>query len=390
MENPKRVLGIMSGTSLDGIDVALIDIYPPGDKDAFSYELVSFKSFPFPKKFRQRLLQISEEGGGTAREISELNFALGHLYSDCARKLILKAGFTPEDIDLLGCHGQTIQHLPRQKVPSTLQIGEPGIIAQKLGIKTISNFRARDMAAGGQGAPIVPYVDFLLFGQMKDNVILQNIGGIGNFTYIPAGGSLNCVLASDTGPGNILIDGAVQLITEGEEKMDKDGHRARQGKVQEHLLFQMLGHPFLERELPRTTGREEFGRAFVEDYWNRIRAEDRSPNDLIATLTAFTVESIFSTYHLFLLQKNRPLDRVIITGGGSYNPVIMEGLQKKLDPIPCVRYEDLGFNGEAKEAVAIAILAWTSYQGQPNNVPAATGARERVVLGDLTPGRKGW
>ncbi len=390
MENPRRVLGIMSGTSLDGIDVALIDVLSEIGSNRLNYQLIAFKTFSFPASIRKRLLAVSEEGGGTTAEISELNFALGYLYSNCARKLIKEAGLTPEDIDLLGCHGQTIQHLPQQKIPSTLQIGEPGIIAQELGIRTISNFRARDMAAGGEGAPIVPYVDFLLFGRAEENVILQNIGGIGNFTYIPAGGSLDCLLASDTGPGNILIDGAVQLITAGVEKMDKDGNKARQGKVQEHLLSKMLEHPFLQRELPRTTGREDFGRTVVDDYWNLFQASDLSSNDFIATLTAFTVESIYLTYSRFLLNKNRPLDRVIIAGGGSYNPVIMEGLQKKLDPISCVRYEDLGFNGEAKEAVAIAILAWTSYQGQPNNVPAATGARERVVLGDLTPGQKGW
>ncbi len=382
--NMLRILGIMSGTSLDGIDIALIEMEDGQFRD---YRLRSFQSFPMPGELREKILRASSPETSDVALICELNFSLGHLYADCVLELLAGEGLETDDVDLIGCHGQTIYHLPREEVPSTLQIGEAGVLVEKTGITAITNFRSRDIAAGGEGAPIVPYVDYLLFGREGRNIVLQNIGGIGNFTYLPSGGELEKVIATDTGPGNMLIDIAVGIMSGGSASFDVDGERAARGRVNEELLDEMMGHPFFRREVPKSTGREEFGRPLVERYLRRGVEFGLQEDDLLATLTAFTARSIAQTCREFLLEKGNPVDEFIVSGGGSFNPTLMEMLKEELGDVPCRGYQELGFNSEAKEAVAMAILAYCSFNGEANNVPGATGARKRVVMGDLTPGR---
>ncbi len=379
-----RIIGIMSGTSLDAVDLALVEIEEGKIKE---YVLRSFRSFPINPDLREKTLQASIPESGDVSLICELNFALGHLYAEGVLNLLYEEGLKGEDIDLIGCHGQTIYHKPRARVPSTLQIGEAGVIAERTGITTISNFRSRDIAAGGEGAPIVPYVDYLLFGRSGLNIVLQNIGGIGNFTYLPASGDLNEVIASDSGPGNLLIDTAISILTEGKQTYDIDGKLAESGKINRKLLSEMMEHPFFERSVPKSTGREEFGRPLVERYLARSREMGLSQKDFLATLTAFTARSIGQTCGEFLVDKGLEIDEFIVSGGGSFNPTLMAMLQEKLGEIPCRRYQDLGHNSEAKEAVAMAILAYCTFNRQANNLPGATGARQRVIMGDITPGR---
>ncbi len=383
-ENRFRIVGIMSGTSLDAVDLALIEIEEGKIKE---YELRTFRSFPLNPDLREKVLQASSPETGDVSLICELNFALGHLYAEGVLKLLQEEGLKGEDIDLIGCHGQTIYHKPRAKVPSTLQIGEAGVIAERTGITTISNFRSRDIATGGEGAPIVPYVDYLLFGRSGLNIVLQNIGGIGNFTYLPASGDLNEVIASDSGPGNMLIDTAVSILTGGKSTYDFDGKLAARGRINRKLLSEMMEHPFLQRSVPKSTGREEFGRPLVERHLARSRELGLSEEDFLATLTAFTAHSIGQTCREFLIGKGLGIDEFIVSGGGSFNPTLMAMLQEELGEIPCRGYQDLGHNSEAKEAVAMAILAFSSFNKQENNLPGATGAGRRVIMGDITPSR---
>jgi len=379
-----KLLGIMSGTSLDGIDIALVEME---ENNFQEYELKAFYSFPMPEGLGKKILKASSPETGDVSLICELNFALGHLYAECVRTLLEKEGLKPEEIDLIGCHGQTIYHLPRHEVPSTLQIGEAGVLTEKTGITTISNFRSRDIAAGGEGAPIVPFVDHLLFGGSGKNIVLQNIGGIGNFTYLPASGDLERVIATDTGPGNMMIDTAVKILTEGRDTFDSDGKRAAKGRVNQDLLQEMMTHPFLQRNVPKSTGREDFGQPLVEKHLDRSRELGLGDDDFLATLTAFTARSIAQTCRKFVLERDLMVDEFIVSGGGSFNPTLMAMLQRELGEIPCRSYQELGHNSEAKEAVAMAILAYCSFEKVANNVPGATGAKSRVIMGDITPGR---
>ncbi|MDE3036624.1 MAG: anhydro-N-acetylmuramic acid kinase, partial [Nitrospirota bacterium] len=310
-------------------------------------------------------------------------------------------GLRPAAIALIGSHGQTIQHLPHGiresglgPVRSTLQIAEPAVIAERTGIATVADFRPRDIAAGGQGAPLTPYVHYLLFRHPKRSRLIVNLGGIGNVTYLPAGGALSSLQAFDTGPGNMVLDGLVRRLTNGRQAMDRDGRLAAKGVVDAGLLTELLAHPFLTQPPPKSTGREAFGDPFVAKLLAVMRKRRLNANDVLATcslLTAVTVGSARRWLRGRTAQRGAaPLDEVIVAGGGARNRTLMQDLTAVFEPIPVRTLEGIGWDSKAFEAVAFAILAYQTWQGACANVPAVTGATHPVVLGTIVPGRQGW
>lgn len=375
------VIGMMSGTSTDGIDavVARLD-EPRGGAHAPQFEILKHVSASFAPAQRREVLACLRADTGTVDRLCALHFALGETYANAALAAMRAAGLEPAQVDLIGNHGQTVWHIPQH---STLQIGSPAVIAERTGVTTISNFRSRDIAAGGHGAPMVAYVDQLLFTDATWNRGLQNIGGIANVTYLPAAHPEKS-FAFDSGPGNALIDDAVRRATNGEAEYDAGGEMAARGRVNEIVLNELLAHPFLRQSPPKTTGREVFGTPFGETLWQDAAAQGISPADLIATLTMFTARSIADSYRDFLPALP---DEIIVSGGGAKNATLLEMLRTLLGPQARVRrIDEFGIPSEAKEALAFAILAYQTWHGRASNLPAATGARRAVIQGDITPG----
>ncbi|MGA2914715.1 MAG: anhydro-N-acetylmuramic acid kinase [Sedimentisphaerales bacterium] len=366
-----RIVGLMSGTSADGIDAAAIDIKNNKVK------LLAFDTFEYPRQLRKDILRIAEQKNCKAGDISRLNFAIGDCFADAVIKLCRKNKINIKTIDLIGSHGQTIYHNPKGKICSTFQIGEPSVIAYKTGITTVADFRPKDMAAGGQGAPLVPFADYWLFKNKKISRAIQNIGGIANVTYLPAGAGLKEIIAFDTGPGNMVIDRIVNVLSKGKLHYDKDGKIAAKGKINKKLLDEMMKHPFLKKKPPKSTGREEFGAAFTEKFIKKLKPAE----DLLATATAFTAESIAQAYKKFL--PGLP-DEIILCGGGARNKTLVKMLRQNIRSKICLA-DDFGINSDAKEAVSFAILAFAAIKGIPNNVPNATGAKKSLVLGKIIP-----
>jgi anhydro-N-acetylmuramic acid kinase len=363
------VAGIMSGTSLDGIDVAIVDIQGKRIRP------LAFASTPYPKAVREALLGVSNAMTHTAT-IARLHFLLGELYTDAVKKASRR-----HKPALIGMHGQTIFHEGSpveylgRRVASTLQIGEAAIVAERTGIHTISNFRERDIAAGGQGAPLVPYIDYLLFRHARRGRVALNIGGIANITVIPASAKPEDVIAFDTGPGNMVIDALVAHHTNGRQRYDRNGNIAQRGSVHEKLLDAMLSDPYLDRKPPKTTGRERFGQQFVSG----LLATGIPFPGLIATATEFTARS---TADAIPRVKTRD---VIVSGGGVHNRQIMRRLRELLPGIDVASSADFGVDPDAKEAIAFAVLAYEFMRGRSGNVPSATGARRSVILGKGSP-----
>ncbi len=379
-----RVAGLMSGTSVDGVDVAIVDI------QAGKVRLVAFDVFPHKRALRAEILALCDPASARVDRICHLNQVLGEAFAEALIKLCDKAGVPLESIDLIGSHGQTIWHQPQggryrgRAIRSTLQIGEPSVIAQRTGITTVADFRPRDMAAGGQGAPLVPFADYVLFRDAKVSRAVQNIGGIANVTFLPRACRREDILAFDTGPGNMVIDAIVRLVTGGRRHFDRNGAMAARGRVSESLLGEMLEHPFLRRKPPKSTGREEFGQAYGSWFSDEAKRRGLSPEDMIATATAFTARTIADACRRFLPE--RP-DEMILAGGGAHNRTLTGMLQSEMPAVKIRTTEDFGIDVDAREAVAFAILAWATIQGTANNVPSATGAAEPVVLGKIVPGR---
>jgi anhydro-N-acetylmuramic acid kinase len=377
-----RVAGLMSGTSVDGVDVAIVDI--TGQK----VQLMAFDIFPYPAALRWEILRLCNPETAQLDNICHYNFVLGEVFADAIIKLCSKSGIPLGSIDLVGSHGQTIYHNPRGKrynrkaLGSTLQIGEPSVIAQRTGITTVADFRPRDMAAGGEGAPLVPYADYILFSHNRLSRAVQNIGGIANVTFLPCGCKQDDIIAFDTGPGNMIIDSIIRLISTDRRRFDQAGKMAAQGTVNKMLLNEMLRHPFLRRRPPKSTGREEFGSAFATRIYQKAAEKGLSDNDIVATVTAFTANSIARAYHQFLPMMP---DEVILCGGGSHNNTLMEMLRSELLNAKMLSTEDFGISVDAKEAVSFAVLAWATIKGLTNNVPRATGAGRPVVLGKIIP-----
>lgn len=383
----RTVLGLMSGTSHDGIDAAIAKVVGCGARSKVT--LVYHNTYPYDAAIQKR---IGMAFTGNAEDICRLNFELGEVFADAALKCIKEAGLEPKDVDIIASHGQTIYHIPPTEGKGcTLQIGEASVIAERAGILTISDFRTRDMAAGGHGAPLVPLADYLLLNEKGKITAVQNIGGIANVTVVTE--KLEDVVAFDTGPGNSLIDEAVRIFTNGMETFDLDGKRAAAGKVDEVLLKELMNHPYLSMNPPKSTGRELFGKEMARLLSKLVTSEagkqkGRKPEDLIATLTRFTAESIYNAYERFIFPKYR-VDEIILTGGGSKNPILvghLKGLIKKMGKSKpeVVFIDDLGIPSSAKEALSFAILGNETISGNPGNLPRATGAKRAVVLGKIS------
>ena len=380
-KNKKYVIGLMSGTSVDGIDAAIVEITGHGLETKVS--LIAYETFSFPSEVTQHILMLCHPDTGRVDDICKMNFYIGHLFAEAVKYILQKSRMRANDIDLIGSHGQTIHHLPRgpnTKQPSTLQIGEPAVIAHETGIPTIADFRVSDMAAGGQGAPLVSYPDYLLFRDNIKTVGLLNIGGIANLTVPPANGSFDSVSAADTGPGNLCIDAVVNEIPNGKERYDKGGQRAAQGTFYQPLIEEWLKYSFFQLPPPKTTGREMFGHPFAMECLTECRKHRLSDNDCIATLTELTVQTVALYIAQFVAGQN-PMDILYVSGGGVHNETVMKRLSEVLADINVESVDNSGIAADAKEAIAFAILANESLHGQAGNLPSATGASVRKILG---------
>ncbi len=381
-----RVTGLMSGTSADGVDVAVVDI------SRRSVALLEFGTVPYPPTLRRAVLDLCRTTKVQVADVCHLNFVLGEVFASALIKVVKQSSIALTSIDLIGSHGQTICHLPhgrrfgRRKIRSTLQTGEPCVIAERTGITTVADFRPRDIAAGGEGAPLVPYADYVLFHHAELSRAVQNIGGIANVTYLPAGCGVDGVIAFDTGPGNMIIDHVVSRISRDRHRYARAGSLAGRGQVNESLLAELMKHRFLRRRPPKSTGREEFGAQFAEALYERARKKGIAGLDIVATVTAFTASSIAEAYRRFL-PAGRWVDEVILCGGGARNRTLVRMLQEQLRPAKVKTTDEFGISADAKEAVSFAILAAETVRGVASNVPGATGAERRVVLGKIIPGR---
>lgn len=385
-KDPKRALGIMSGTSADGIGVASVVLHGAGVDTRATTE--AFRVYPYSTEIRERLLRLTTSSG-SASEVCLMNYVLGELYAESALRLCAEAGVDREGVDLIGMDGHTIQRvLPpvtvgRVVTGATLQIGEPAVVAERTGIVTVSHFRTRDVAVGGEGAPISSYVDYLLFRHNRRTRVVLNIGGISAMTIAPAGAGVESVFAVTGGPGNMVIDAVVQRLSSGEQEYDVDGARARRGVVHRSLLDELMTHPFFSRKPPKSAGRELFGAGYVDALMRRRAELGIADDDLVATVTALTAEGIASQLDRFV-RPTVPVDDIVAGGGGVHNPTLMEMLSARAGPIRLL--SDFGVDVDAKEPLMFAVFANETLHGIRGNVPAATGASRPVVLGTITPG----
>ncbi len=372
----KLVLGLLSGTSADGIDAALVRIRGCGLDTRV--ETVAFATVAYPDRLRDAILRLSAGLGGAA-ELCRLNFEIGERFAEAGLALLAQCG---RKAVLAGSHGQTICHLPRRMgvYGSTLQIGEADVIAERLGIPVVSDFRTRDIAAGGEGAPLSAYMDYLLFRREGRTRALLNLGGIANVSVVTP--AIEEVFAFDTGPANMPLDECVRLLTDGASHFDRDGRMAAQGRIDENLLRRLLDHPYLALPAPKTTGRETFGRHFVEPY---LRGKGALKGvDILATLTAFVAHSIHRAFRDHVAPRAEATE-IVASGGGVHNHVLMSHLRRLFGRVPVVTLSEEGIDPDAKEALLFAILANETIHGIPNNMPGATGARWPAVLGKVSP-----
>ena len=387
------VVGVMSGTSADGANVALVHIKDRGAKRIV--ELKAFQVYPYSKTLRKQIFALfpgnDQDAPNSCTEpiaqISHMNFLLGKVFANAVLKCLKNAGISPVKVDLIGSHGQTIYHCPKgsckdkQCEPSTLQIGEGAVIAELTGIPVISDFRTADVAAGGTGAPLVPYPDYLLFSDKTKGRLLLNIGGIANITYLPPGGSLKDVIAFDTGPGNMLIDAVVSLVTEGRKGFDEGGKIANEGEINREALAWLLSSRYFSKSPPKATGRELFGAQLARELFKRFPS--LNSRDAVATVTALTIETVAMAVERFVVPGG-PIHECFIAGGGTGNKFMLEQLALKCPEILFYKTDFLGIPAEAREAIAFALLAYESWHKRPGNLPKITGARHPAILGKLS------
>lgn len=375
-----KAIGIMSGTSLDGVDVVLCEVAGV-DLDTKIEEL-AFETFPFNNSLDKRLQKIISEKHASLEKICSINFELGEFFADCCLRICSKAGIDSTELDFIASHGQTIYHISEKTdnlYKSTLQLGEAAVIAAKCGCKVISNFRTKDIAVGGQGAPLVPFSEAILFSNPNKNIGLQNIGGIGNITVLPKNCNLDQVIAFDTGPGNMMINATMKYFFN--EDFDRNGITASKGNIDELLKTELVNHDYLQARPPKSTGRELFG----DDYtYNLIKKYSQTkPEDFVTTLTWYTAYCIYKSYHEFILPKTK-LDQLIVGGGGAHNQALLKFVSELLPEVEVMKQEDLGKSSDSKEAVAFVILGNQTMHCKPSNLPSVTGAKENVILGQIT------
>lgn len=384
-KNSRLVVGLMSGTSADGVDAALCRI--TGHGTASKIEQLGFVFQPFSKEVRREVLRLASGANACAADFCKMNFLLGELYVQAVEALCAYAAIQPEQIDLIGSHGQTFWHIPLPEnylghcFRSTFQLGEGSVLAQRFGCPVVTDFRVRDVAAGGLGAPLVPYSEFLIYRSETECVALQNIGGIGNITCLPPACKLEDVFAFDTGPGNMVMDAVYSELTGGEKAFDEGGAYAAGGTVHKKLLVKLMQDPYLFQKPPKTTGREYYGPSFVRKIMDFAHREHISGQDLMATVTDYTAQTIrYSVAHYF----PRKPDKLIIGGGGSMNWTLVRAIAKALPECRVMTNEALGFDSNAKEAVAFAVMANETIFAGHNNVPTVTGAENPVVMGKIS------
>jgi anhydro-N-acetylmuramic acid kinase len=380
------VAGVMSGTSADGINVALVRVTPSrGRAGTPGFHFLAHAEYPYPKPVRRAVLAAMNSTKASVPDLARLNFLLAELYADALlatqRRFHLKA-------ELVGCHGQTLYHQGEaasflgHKLAVTWQTGEGAVVAASMGVPVVSDFRPADMAAGGKGAPLVPFLDFLLYRDRRVGRIVQNIGGIANFTAIPAAASPNQVLAFDSGPGNMVIDAVTQRLFR--KPYDRDGRIASFGTVLDPVINDVLRASFFRRKPPKTAGREEFGREFTRDFIRRCGHVEK--RDIVATATALTAKSIADALRRFVLRRTGAYHDFIVSGGGASNPTLMAMLanELKLLGLQIRSSDEFGLPSEAKEAAAFALLAYQTWNRQPSSLPSATGAKRPAILGKIS------
>ena len=385
----RRVVGLMSGTSVDGIDAALVEI--GGTDEAPEVRLVAFEDRPWPEKVRRQIFPLFRPETATVDKIGYMNFLMGEIYAQSVSSVVEKAGLTLADIDLIGSHGQTIWHAPEVcgkdgfPVRFTVQIGEGSVIAARTGVPTVSDFRVADMAVGGQGAPLVPFSEYLLYRRPGETILLQNIGGIGNMTVLPGDEGPEAVYAFDTGPGNMIIDAVVSALTGGAKTYDAGGAMAAEGRVDEALLAMLQQDPYYDMPLPKTTGRELFGVQYVGKILDYQRAHGLSDADVLATVTDLTAWSIADGYARYVLPRRQAAE-LVVGGGGSYNATLLGFLRTRFAPygVEVRTQEDLGWSSDAKEAVAFALMADCCVREKPNVLPSVTGAKAAAIMGKIS------
>ncbi len=387
------IMGLMSGTSVDGIDAALVDFEGITNADGterLEWRLRHFTCVAWPAAMRQAILDACRPDA-PLQTITALNYAVGEAFADAARQAARAADIPLGDVDCIASHGQTIWHQP---VPfavggamarGTLQIGEPSVIAARTGCRVVADFRHGDMALGGQGAPLVPYADYMLLRSETEPRIMQNIGGIANLTFLPPRGRLEDVIAFDTGPGNMLLDALVSRITGGRLQYDINGALAAQGTVCESLLNEFMRDPYFAQLPPKSTGREQFGQAYADRFYQAAQSQGCNDADCLATATLLTARSIAQAYRNCLPPHDMSDTVVIVGGGGASNPTLMRMLASEAAPARVTTHAEYGLPDDAKEAVAFALLAFETLRGRPSNVPSATGASGRALLGKIVP-----
>jgi anhydro-N-acetylmuramic acid kinase len=379
-----RVIGLMSGTSADGVDAALVEW--SDELAPRPFELIAFREEPFPPELQKRVHELAAgrlAPGDALRELAALDVALAERFAAAAAEVAQDAGLALTAIDAIASHGQTVAHHPELR--ASLQIGDPSLIAERTGCTTVADFRARDLAAGGEGAPLAPFFHHVALADANEDRLVVNLGGIANVTWLPRGGQPNDVVAFDVGPANALIDATVQLLSGGRERMDRDGAGARSGRVAADLLERLLDDEFLSRPPPKSTGRERYGLAEAEALTREWRAAGRPENDLLATLVAFTAEAIGRASRDFL---DGTVERLLVGGGGAKNPTLMAALSTTFPAAEVAPFDAAGVPARAAEAMAFALMGRNALLGIPNHLPQCTGARRAAVLGEICPGSR--
>lgn len=380
----KTIIGLMSGTSLDGVDAVLVDVSGSGTKTKI--DQLGFIAYPFPRGLKKKILENSTPNSGNVTDICKLNFLIAHLFVDAAKELCNKSKFNLADVDLIGSHGQTIHHLPQKKnyfghnFGSTLQIGDPSVIAKLTGILTIGDFRTADIAIGGQGAPLVPYFDYLMFHSNKNNRALLNIGGISNITVLDKNGDVSSVIAFDTGPGNMLIDLLAKKYFNIE--FDANGKIASSGKINNGFFNELKKRDkFIEKKIPKSTGREYYGEEFLSPLLKKFRNIPKA--DLLATVSDFTAYGIYRNYEKFVHSETE-ISELFVSGGGAKNRFVINSLKNYFgNSVEVKNVNHLGISSDAKEAICFAVLANETLAGNSSNIPRVTGALKTTILGKI-------
>ncbi|MEK5060840.1 anhydro-N-acetylmuramic acid kinase [Paenibacillus sp. FSL H7-0326] len=382
------VIGLMSGTSLDGVDAALVRIKGSGLSTAS--RLLAYVQLPYEEEFRERIKALCTIEHSNVEDICSMNFLLADQFAAAAHAVCHQAGIAMDEVDFISSHGQTVWHIPKEDAGrslarSTLQLGDLSVIAARTGRPVVGDFRPADMAAGGQGAPLVPYGDLILFGDPQRGRILQNIGGIGNCTILPAACTADQVTAYDTGPGNMIIDQVVLELSGGKLAYDENGKWAAEGTPDQAWVSEMMQHPYFSLMPPKSTGREQFGAAYAAAFLAGAGERGLSSADIVATATWFTAKSITDSYKRWVFPEYK-IDEIIISGGGAHNEVLLSMLSELLPGRTVAKASSFGIDDDAKEALIFALLGNECIHGIPNNVPSATGAGRRVVMGKLALG----